>query len=482
MDDVEAHRAVVVAVVVDLEHVADEVADAVAHPRLGDDLLPHLGAARQVDDRRPQPLVAAAERHRVLAVGAGHVEHRVRAFGERDRLRDFGAGEPRQLVLAADVGAPVGVLGRLSRAARRGCRRGPGPPAARTSPSIRRCRRGSRRGRCPSAGRARAARSWSSRSGRPGSAGRARGWRSRRGRGPVPAFCRPRCSASSPGSRGPSASAASIPVRCATCRQRATGIANIASPIGVGSLSRSRPRRSTAPSGTAAIRIGGTLSAIIARMGETPTSRLLLACPDRPGLIAAVSGFLADAGLNIVDADQHSSDEGRFFMRMVFDRRPGRRARGAAAALRAGDRPSRFEMDHRFAESSRAQAGGDHGLARGPLPLRPALALAQRRARRPRSSRVISNHPDHADQVDVARPPLPPRAGRRRRPRPRPSAQILELLGERRPARPRPLHADPLRRLPRAARTRRRSTSTTASCPPSSAPTPTTAPTSAASS
>ena len=34
-----------------------------------------------------------------------------------------------------------------------------------------------------------------------------------------------------------------------------------------------------------------------------------------PGLIAAVSGFLADAGLNIVDADQHSSTaaEGRFF-------------------------------------------------------------------------------------------------------------------------------------------------------------------------
>ncbi|HWB68497.1 MAG TPA: ACT domain-containing protein, partial [Solirubrobacterales bacterium] len=37
-------------------------------------------------------------------------------------------------------------------------------------------------------------------------------------------------------------------------------------------------------------------------MDTQPTSRLLLACPDQPGLIAAVSGFLADAGLNIVDA------------------------------------------------------------------------------------------------------------------------------------------------------------------------------------
>src|SRR5258705_12509171 len=86
-------------------------------------------------------------------------------------------------------------------------------------------------------------------------------------------------------------------------------------------------------------------------MAEKVTTRLLLACPDRPGLIAAVSGFLAEAGLNIVDADQHSSDEGRFFMRMVFDAVPdgerddvyGRFEREIAA---------RFEMEHRFAESS----------------------------------------------------------------------------------------------------------------------------------
>jgi len=44
-------------------------------------------------------------------VGAGDVEDRVRAFGKRDRLRHFGAGEASQLVLAADVGLPVGVIG-----------------------------------------------------------------------------------------------------------------------------------------------------------------------------------------------------------------------------------------------------------------------------------------------------------------------------------------------------------------------------------
>jgi formyltetrahydrofolate hydrolase len=40
------------------------------------------------------------------------------------------------------------------------------------------------------------------------------------------------------------------------------------------------------------------------------TTRLLLSCPDRPGIVARVAGFLADADRNIIDADQHSTDEG----------------------------------------------------------------------------------------------------------------------------------------------------------------------------
>jgi len=84
--------------------------------------------------------------------------------------------------------------------------------------------------------------------------------------------------------------------------------------------------------------------------GQPNSTRLLLACPDRPGLIAAVSGFLAEAGLNIVDADQHSSDEGRFFMRMVFDSPPaGEREQLRLRFEREIAAP--FEMDHRFAES-----------------------------------------------------------------------------------------------------------------------------------
>ncbi len=49
-------------------------------------------------------------------------------------------------------------------------------------------------------------------------------------------------------------------------------------------------------------------------------ARLLISCPDRPGIVAAVSRFLFEHGANILDADQHSTDPagGMFFMRMAF--------------------------------------------------------------------------------------------------------------------------------------------------------------------
>jgi formyltetrahydrofolate deformylase len=48
--------------------------------------------------------------------------------------------------------------------------------------------------------------------------------------------------------------------------------------------------------------------------------RLLVSCDDRPGIVAAVSGFLAGRGANIVASDQHSTADlgGRFFMRVEF--------------------------------------------------------------------------------------------------------------------------------------------------------------------
>ena len=51
------------------------------------------------------------------------------------------------------------------------------------------------------------------------------------------------------------------------------------------------------------------------------SARLLIACPDARGIVAAVAGFIADHGGNMLDADQHTDLEHReFFMRCVIER------------------------------------------------------------------------------------------------------------------------------------------------------------------
>jgi formyltetrahydrofolate deformylase len=48
--------------------------------------------------------------------------------------------------------------------------------------------------------------------------------------------------------------------------------------------------------------------------------RLLISCPDRPGVVAAVSHFLFDHGANIIHSNQHSTERGRgtFLTRIEF--------------------------------------------------------------------------------------------------------------------------------------------------------------------
>ncbi|MFC4425292.1 formyltetrahydrofolate deformylase [Deinococcus navajonensis] len=50
------------------------------------------------------------------------------------------------------------------------------------------------------------------------------------------------------------------------------------------------------------------------------TATLTISCPDRQGIVAAVSQFLHNHGANIIHSDQHSTDPegGTFFMRMEF--------------------------------------------------------------------------------------------------------------------------------------------------------------------
>ena len=55
-------------------------------------------------------------------------------------------------------------------------------------------------------------------------------------------------------------------------------------------------------------------------VNDADTARLLVTCPDKPGIISAVSTFLYNHGANITDFDQHSSDAhgGTFFLRLEF--------------------------------------------------------------------------------------------------------------------------------------------------------------------
>ncbi len=80
--------------------------------------------------------------------------------------------------------------------------------------------------------------------------------------------------------------------------------------------------------------------------------RLLVTCPDRPGIVAAVSRFLFEAGANVVHSDQHSADPegGQFFLRVEFDLPdlPGR-----LGDLEAGFAPiaDGYRMGWRFARA-----------------------------------------------------------------------------------------------------------------------------------
>ena len=100
------------------------------------------------------------------------------------------------------------------------------------------------------------------------------------------------------------------------------------------------------------------------------TARLTISCPDRRGIVAAVSQFLYRHGANIIHSDQHSTDPqgGQFFMRMEFhldgldmDREPFERAFEEVVAEPFGmdwrvwyaDRPKRMgllvsQYDHCF--------------------------------------------------------------------------------------------------------------------------------------
>ena len=54
---------------------------------------------------------------------------------------------------------------------------------------------------------------------------------------------------------------------------------------------------------------------------EGNRAKLLISCPEKPGIISTVTNFLLEHKANIVHFDQHTTDPqaGMFFMRIEFD-------------------------------------------------------------------------------------------------------------------------------------------------------------------
>ncbi|BDX31607.1 formyltetrahydrofolate deformylase [Mycobacterium antarcticum] len=155
----------------------------------------------------------------------------------------------------------------------------------------------------------------------------------------------------------------------------------------------------TASTDTAA---GGPQPAERASPVNDDMGRLSLRCSDRPGLVAAVSAFLAEAGANIVSLDQHSTQPtgGTFMQRTVFHLPGLSGARDALERDFVARIATRFHMDFSLTEAS--------------TPKRVAIMVSKddrclldllwrnRRGELDMSVvAVISNHPDLADRASL---------------------------------------------------------------------------------
>ncbi|KJL20532.1 Formyltetrahydrofolate deformylase [Microbacterium oxydans] len=134
-------------------------------------------------------------------------------------------------------------------------------------------------------------------------------------------------------------------------------------------------------------------------MSQPDTARLLIACDDQPGIVAAVAGVLAQHGANIISLDQHSTDSegGRFFQRTVIHldglaaARPALEADIAAVAERFGMEWSLHDVARRKRVAIFVSKY-DHCLME-------LLWRTQRGQLDIDITMVVSNHPDLAEAV-----------------------------------------------------------------------------------
>ena len=161
----------------------------------------------------------------------------------------------------------------------------------------------------------------------------------------------------------------------------------------------------------------------------TDVGRLVVRCPDRPGIVAVLSRLMADAGANIIDSQQHSSDPvgGTFTLRLEFvlaDLATRRADLEAGLAALAGE----FQLTWRLTEAThRPQLAvfvskADHVLQEllyrvGSGDLRADISV------------IVSNHPDlepvaRAHGVPFHHVPVTPET------KAAAEAQALELVGD----------------------------------------------------
>jgi formyltetrahydrofolate deformylase len=132
----------------------------------------------------------------------------------------------------------------------------------------------------------------------------------------------------------------------------------------------------------------------------TPHAILLVRCPDRPGLVAAISGFLFRHGANILDFDQHTAeDEGVYFTRVEFQTDGLDLPLEGLTAAFASDVAGPFGMRWRLARTTERRriallaSRADHALLE-------VLWTARRGELRGDVVTVISNHRDLGPPVE----------------------------------------------------------------------------------
>jgi formyltetrahydrofolate deformylase len=150
--------------------------------------------------------------------------------------------------------------------------------------------------------------------------------------------------------------------------------------------------------------MSSTQSSAGAGQGATHSARLLISCPDGPGIVAAVGNFLVEHDANIVTSAQYSThpEHGSFFMRVALylDGLAGDTERRAAFESDFAELADRFEMSWRISYAGEAKRAylmasrEDHCLA--------DLLWRHRRGELNMDLLgVISNHEDFRPEVEV---------------------------------------------------------------------------------